>query len=530
MSNILPLDMPAAYWREKAQHASRTGNYPEAVRLFRAALRKHADNAIRRELAATYADMHAFAAAERLYLENLAHDPADSDSIYGLARSHSLAGNERLMAEMLDTYLRAAPCGTQADHAREILWRLPRDKKEMPRMRRAQVLRDHAADHMDEPERAMKTAQKSWQRGKTAACAQLLCELYLRCGNAQKALQFAYEASRMQPDELRVRLQLAQALYAAQLPNACHSSLEQAAKLCKTYEQTQIFCQIAMSLDCADIAQHLMEERVEQHPYSIEYLALLALALYAQGKDQARARELLLRAQMLDEDDHMARAMLEMPWNAQAKTADEMAAQSVQFFEKLAELANVGEDTPENLHKQLVNMMRLPMPGTSEMAARMFIKTRDAVGMRLALLQDDLSEKMYAMVLDMLRIMGEKLPCYVNLGDKLYLMPQCPPSSYDADLHQLVRELLHRNREHVALDVVVRQVPQLWYRLPESARRHFAQSGDEVWPTAFSAYLYWQAGDPMAAKALMRRAACPRRIRRAYMQLIRRSDEIHEVY
>ena len=110
MPNIVPLDMPAAYWRDKAKHASRAGDYPEAVRLFRAALRKHDDNATRRELAATYADMHSFLAADRLYMENLARDPADVDSVYGLARSRSLAGDERAMAEILDTYLRAAPC------------------------------------------------------------------------------------------------------------------------------------------------------------------------------------------------------------------------------------------------------------------------------------------------------------------------------------------------------------------------------------------------------------------------------------
>ena len=104
MPNIVPLDMPAAYWRDKAKHASRAGDYPEAVRLFRAALRKHDDNAIRRELAATYADMHSFLAADRLYMENLARDPADVDSVYGLARSRSLAGDERAMAEILPAH------------------------------------------------------------------------------------------------------------------------------------------------------------------------------------------------------------------------------------------------------------------------------------------------------------------------------------------------------------------------------------------------------------------------------------------
>ena len=159
MPNIVPLDMPAAYWRDKAKHASRAGDYPEAVRLFRAALRKHDDNAIRRELAATYADMHSFLAADRLYMENLARDPADVDSVYGLARSRSLAGDERAMAEILDTYLRAAPCGEQADHARDILWRLPKAEKEPPRMHRAGALRPGC--------RSSKRAPKGFRNGQT---------------------------------------------------------------------------------------------------------------------------------------------------------------------------------------------------------------------------------------------------------------------------------------------------------------------------------------------------------------------------
>lgn len=530
MPNIIPLDMPAAYWRDKAQHASRAGNYPEAVRLFRAALRKHDDNGIRRELAAAYADMHSFLAADRLYMENLARDPADADSVYGLARSRSLAGDERTMAEILDTYLRAAPCGEQADHARDILWRLPRGEKEPPRMHRAQTLCAQAAEHQNEPQRALEMAKLSWKRGKTPECAQLLCELYLHARRPRRALQYAYIACNMQPQDLNCRLQLAQALRVADMPQASRAALEQAMTLCKTHDQAPTFCRMAMTLDFPDLAEKLMTERLQAWPFSVEYLLLLGLALYAQGKDQQREETVLRRAEMLDEDDHMARAMLEMPWHDGPQDPRQMMKQSVRFMESLAEMAGGDAEDPEHLHRQLVALMRLPMPGMTEMAVQLMLQMHDAVGLRLALLESSLPPMMYALILDELKTMGEPLPCYARPDGRLCLVPPRKRPPYDADLHDLVRELLRRNHGSAALDVVSRQVPQLWRSLPESARRHYAQSRDQVWVTAFSAYLLMEAGDPIAADDTLRRAERSKRVRRAYKQLIRRSNAIHEVY
>ena len=111
MPTIVPIDLPSAYWREKAQRAQRAGQYGEAVRLYRAALRKHDDNALRRELAQVFCDMRSYALSNRLYLENLALDAKDSDSLYGLARNYSLLGDENGMADLLDLYLRMAPAG-----------------------------------------------------------------------------------------------------------------------------------------------------------------------------------------------------------------------------------------------------------------------------------------------------------------------------------------------------------------------------------------------------------------------------------
>ena len=111
-----------------------------------------------------------------------------------------------------------------------------------------------------------------------------------------------------------------------------------------------------------------MEQRLREWPCSVEYLLLLALALYAQGKDQEREKSALRRAEMLDEDDHMARALLEMPWHDGPQDPRQMMKQSVRFMENMAEMAGGEEDDPQHLHKQLVALMRLPMPGMPEMA------------------------------------------------------------------------------------------------------------------------------------------------------------------
>ncbi len=175
MPDIIPLDLPAAYWRGRARQAQRVGSYSEAARLYRAALRKRDDNAIRRDLAQVYADMRCLTASDRLYMENLARDTEDTDSLYGLARNRSLAGDERGMADLLDLYLRLAPCGEQADRARDILWQQPREGAAPRRLRRAETLFHQALDVRDHPIESLRRARRSWQRGKTADTARLLC-------------------------------------------------------------------------------------------------------------------------------------------------------------------------------------------------------------------------------------------------------------------------------------------------------------------------------------------------------------------
>ena len=530
MPNIVPLDMPAAYWLDKARHAGRIGDYSEAVRLFKAALRKHDDNATRRELAALYADMHSFLTSERIYTENLARDPSDAESVYGLARSRSLAGDERTMAELLDTYLRAAPCGTQADHARDILWHIPREDKTPPRMHRAQVLCSQSAENRDNPKIAMSRAKRSWRHGKTPECARLLCSLYLQCRMPRKALQYAYFACRMQPQELSSRLMLAQALRAADMPQASRSALVQAEPLCTSYVGFIDYFQMAVMLDFPDLAEQAVQKRLQEHPYSIDYLMMLAMTLYAQGKDRSREENALQQAQFLDNDSHLAADLLKLPWHEGAMPFHRVMQQYTILEGKQAEAQSNGASTPEQLHRQLVDLMHLPIPGVYEAAVQIMMQVRDAQGLRLALLENGITPLLCGQILDALEKMGEPLPCYARPEGRLCLVPPRRRPPCDADLYDLVHDLLRISRGRVPLDEIVSRVPRLWQQLPEGARRHYAKCQDLVWPTAFLAYLTLQGGHPEGAEQILNHSPRSKRVRRAYRQLSKRSSMIHEVY
>ena len=201
MPDVIPMQMTAAFWRGKAQRAQRSGDLPEAIRLYRAALRVQESSGVRRELAQVYADAHCFSASERLYLENLAADAEDTDSLYGLARTRSMAGDRQEMADLLDLYLRISPCGEQADHARDILWDMPRSSRPKKRMRRAETLLYQAEKRRGDPQTCQKLLRRSWRRGHTPMAAQMLCRFSLQSGNAKAALRYAQDAAAMYNEE-----------------------------------------------------------------------------------------------------------------------------------------------------------------------------------------------------------------------------------------------------------------------------------------------------------------------------------------
>ena len=479
MPDIIPLDLPASYWRGRGQQAQRGGNSREAVRLYRTALRKHADSALRRDLAQAYADLMCLSASDRLYLENLAQDAGDTDSLYGLARNRSLAGDERQMADLLDLYLRLAPCGEKADRARDILWQLPRDTARPQRLRRAEARCRQAEDARMQPARSLRLARQSWQRGKTPEAARLLCQLYLGLRQNKKALRYALAACRLAPEDLNARQLLAVAMYENHYPQGCRAALRQAAALCRDLDQLPLFTGCAMSLDAADLAVELLDTWLKKYPAS----------------------------------------------------ADLMLLQAIEALSQLRRLSAVAKHLkPEYLHRELVRTMRLPLPGMLEAAVQLFLRNEDALGLRMVLLEADLPPMMYGLILSTLETLGEPLPCLARVDGRLTLLPQRPRPPYDADLHALIRTLVRDLPQGVFLDQVVREVPPLWRRLPFSARAHCAQSRDRVWPTAFSAYLALRSGSPKDALEILNKSACPKRTKRAYMQLIRRSNGPYEVH
>ena len=530
MPDVIPLDMPATYWRGKAQQALRGGRGQEAVRLYRAALRKHEDNGIRRDLAQAYAELRCIGASDRLYLENLARDSGDADSVYGLARNRSLMGDERTMADLLDLYLRLAPCGEQADRARDILWQLPREPHPPRRMRRAETLYAQALDRQ-EPSRRLERARLSWKRGRTADAAQLLCQLHMQQNHPRKALRYAMQACDLAPEALNARLLLAAALYQCDMPHACRGALRQAMELCAGMEQAHTYTHCAISLDQADLAAELVERELGKAPASADLMILLALALRAQDAQAERADVLLRAAAELDAENPVPRLLLDMPGGADADITAQLGPVMHQvrwITETLAAGAN--DPAAPSLHEELVRLMRLPLPGMLELSARLFTRAGDMLGLRMALTENELPPMLVAVILNKLEQAGQPLPCFARAEGRLCLLPQKPRPPYDGDLHDLIRRLLRGLPEGVSLEDVVRRVPSAWKKLPESARRHCAQSADGVWPDAFSAYLMTLAGDAAGARSYLAQCDCPRRTGRAYMQLIRRRSTRNEVY
>ena len=528
MPDIIPLDMPAAYWRGKAQQARRAGNGREAVRLYRAALRKQDDNAVRRELAAALGDMRCLSASDRLLLENLARDAGDTDSLYDLARNRSLAGDEQGMADLLDLYLRLAPCGEQADRARDILWQMPRESKPPERLNRALARYRQAADVQSQPARSLRRAKQSWQRGRTPEDARLLAQLYLALGRKDKALRFAGAACDLAPEDLVARQLMATALHLNGMIHACRQALRQAAGLCKNMEQLPLYCSCAAYLGQGDLAAEMMEEKLAEHPDSADLMLLLASVLRDLPDRQERAEQLIADARSLDPENPLLELMDVVP----ANTPADQVSQIMRQLRRISEAITAGpvEQMDRRLHDTLVQAMRLPIPGMLDTAVNLFMKNQDALGLRMVMAENELPPLVYGLILSFFQEIGAPLPCFARVEGRLMLLPQKPRPPYDADLHELIRCLLREIPDSVPLDSVVRLVPSLWRRLPMSARRHCAQSRDRVWIMAFTAFLMIRAGMTDIANERILACKTPRRVRRALMQLIRRSNKPYEVH
>lgn len=517
MPDVIPMQMTAAFWRGKAQRAQRTGDLPEAIRLYRAALRVQESSGVRRELAQVYADAHCFSASERLYLENLAADAGDTDSLYGLARTRSLAGDRQEMADLLDLYLRISPCGEQADNARDILWDMPRSLQPRKRMRRAETLLYQAERRKNDPQTCQKLLRKSWRRGHTSMAAQMLCRFSLQSGKAEAALRYAQDAAAMTPDDLETRLLLAASLWQMKMPHACASALRQAAKLCTEPIQMPVFCQYALAMEGAEIAVELLEKALQKAPASADCMLLLAMTLRVSEMDEKRAEELLQCAAAIDPDDPMLQ-MMAMPSEDQLNPGERFK----QSLELLQRLGVEGSD-PQKLRNEIFFMMQMPLPGITSLAAALFLQMEDVYGLRSVLLRGNLPPQQTGMILGALATLGSPLPCLARVDGHMMLLPQQQRPPYDADLHDLLRHLLRELKDSVPLDLAVRETPAAWHALPESVRRHCAQ-GRGAWDTVLSAYLLYRAGEADEAEKIRKESSCPRCVRRGLRRLNNRRE------
>ena len=305
------------------------------------------------------------------------------------------------------------------------------------------------------------------------------------------------------------------------MDHACQQALKQARALCGDMQQIPVFCRAALLLGQADLAIDVAEEQLAQFPGSVDAMLLLALALRAYGRQPERTRQLLEQVVALDRENPSLE-MLELLSQTEGEKGED------KLMQYLVSLRPEGE-AAEN-HQELVRLLRMPVPGMAELAVQLMIQAHDAVGLRLALLESELPPMLYALILNALTEAGEPLPCLARVQGRLCLLPQKPRPPYDADLHDLIRRLLRLTDGSVALDTIVEETPDAWNRLPESARRHCAQSEDNVWPAAFAAYLSACEGRGEEADEWLNCSRHPRRAGRAYMQLLRRSKRLYEMH
>ncbi|MBQ7455961.1 MAG: hypothetical protein IJS53_05900, partial [Clostridia bacterium] len=376
--------------------------------------------------------MRSFTSSDRLYLENLARDVNDTDSVYGLARNRSLTGDERGMADLLDLYLRLAPCGEQADRARDILWGLPREGRGKRRMRRAQVLCDQAGDHIAHPRRCLEIARRSWKRGKTPGAAQLMAQSSLRLDRPGPALRYALAACRLDPKDLNARLLLASVLQKRGMAHACRSALRQAAALCGGAEDSSVFCQAALAVNQGDLAVERAEGLLASAPESVDALLLLAMTLRAAGREEGRVRQLLSQIAVLDAE-HPASGLLQSGEKSGLTVPQLQTLRALRALEKALTQETDGEMDAQ-LRQQILVLLNSPSQDLAALGLSLLVSRQDALGLRMALLESELSPMQYALVLHALEEMGEPLPCFARVEGRLCLLPQPPRPPYDEDL------------------------------------------------------------------------------------------------
>jgi len=520
---IISMNMPSSYWLDKARKSRRGTDTVETVRLYRESLRLHDSAPVRRELAEIYIEAGCFTVADRILFRNICEDATDGESLFALSKCRSALGDKESMAELLDLYIRRHPCGQKADQARDILWHMPRTQGTPRGCHRALTCYDQSIGK--KTGEALKLLQKSYSLKKTGLCAGALCDINLHKAMPKKALRYALDACRLEPELLEHRLRLAACFHAAGMQNSVRKTLECAMALCTTPNDVMSLCRLACAINCPDPAIELGEKWVDKYPYSADLLLTLAAALRYKNTDTDKALSLLRLAHRMDDQHVFVSAMLGLDWSEKA-SADPTDGLREQLNRLLAEKTS---DTSLSPQQMMLGLLDLPIPETAIPAAGLFLQTRFEEGLRTLLVRDDLPEALGQIILITLEDMGVEPPFFGRIDGHFCFLPVKPRPPYDADLHDLVRRLIKLFKSDAPIGEICAKVPAAWRRLPESARVHYARRTDDVWLYAFAAFVCCCSGRPQEADGFLDKCLHPRRCRRAYMMLLRRNHILYEM-
>lgn len=312
MSNIVSLNMPAAYWLDKARHARSAVDPSDAIRFYTAAIRQDSDVA-RLELAELYIELGCFSAAERCLLHNLQKSAHDVNSFFALGRCHNALGDIEAMAELFDLFLRLFPSGAKSDAARDILWHLPRRAPVARHTHRAAALFNQSTSRSQNA--ALKLLLKSYKIRPTAPAAGAICEVFLQMRLTSQAIRYGYEAIRLDPSYADHRLHLACCLEAAGLHRSAALTLQEAEKYCDTPYKALRLCSCAIQLNQFDVELTVSEKWRKKYPFSAEFLQMHLASLRADLSLWGQALSLLPLARTIDPEDLALQAYAAMDWD-----------------------------------------------------------------------------------------------------------------------------------------------------------------------------------------------------------------------
>ncbi len=308
-SNVVPFDRPAAYWLGRARH---TKGQDQLV-LLRKAAEKEDSLRANFELARAYADLQCLGAVERYVLRTLARDPLMGEAYFVLARAALAHDQEDLAVQALVLYLRIAPGGTHADRAQDILWNHPWHDDTRKRGARANILHGRAlgAFRQGDTMRAVELANHALRcggapRGLTSV---LLAQIYLSLKQPEEALQCLQN---MADPTHAVYLTMGQCYGRMHKPELCEVYVTLGEVLCFTLDQCRMLCLVACEAGLAELAASRLELLMQDVPFSIEWLQLMAFCKAHMG-DKAAAQALVKRVREIDPDDVWAGWCTEHP-------------------------------------------------------------------------------------------------------------------------------------------------------------------------------------------------------------------------